>query len=338
MSHPTPFLHWMQPRQHHPLHFLSCMQPQQHRPQLFVNSSSHLKRDRGSLATLSLSTRLPPPPRSLSTPKSQRISMIAFIIPIHPKHYNYIYNLLEIIDKFYITIDLWLVFSNDYDYSLFLKKDKIKKIIIPNTDTGNIVTYKKFFALETLKEDKTYDYFIVCDSEITIIPENFNQENILNRINKIFENKIIYAGELQSDDWKNIIKTSCSLLTDQDILEKVTKNYSLYFWWSDLPVYKREHLTHFFNVIKYDSINCYHFDHKIYLSYLILHDKFRIVNITPFININWSLESYNTTDIKYLKILKSLKYSFSFLTKPFYNNHIDFFKKEGTFLLYHLDR
>jgi hypothetical protein len=48
--------------------------------------------------------------------------MIAFIIPICPKHYNYIYDLLEIIDKFNITIDLYLVFSNDSDYSIFFKK------------------------------------------------------------------------------------------------------------------------------------------------------------------------------------------------------------------------
>jgi hypothetical protein len=220
----------------------------------------------------------------------------------------------------------------------FLKKDKIKKIIIPNTNTGNIVTYKKFFALDTFKEDKTYDYFIVCDSEITIIPENFNQENILDKSNKIFKNKIIYAGEVKDSTNINIIKTSCSLVTDGDILEKLTKNYSLFFWWSDLPVYKREHLTHFFNVIKYDSLNWFQFDHTIYLSYLILHHDFRIENITPLINVNFSLESYNTTDINNLKILKSLNYGFSFLTEPLYYNHIDFLKNEGTFLLYHLDR
>jgi hypothetical protein len=265
--------------------------------------------------------------------------MIAFIIPIHPKHYNYIYSLLEIIDNFNITIEFILVFSNEYDYSIFLRKDKIKKIIIPETNTGNIVTYKKFFALETFKEDKAYDYFIVCDAEITIIPENFNQENILDKINKIYENKIIYAGEVYYNEIiNNITKTSCNLVTNEDTLEKITKNYSLYFWWSDLPVYKREHLTHFFNVIKYDSINIYHFDHIIYLSYLILHDNFKIINITPFINHNWSLESYNTTDINNLIILKSLNYSFSFLNKLCYYNHIDFFKNERTFLLYHLDR
>jgi len=270
--------------------------------------------------------------------------MFALIIPIYPIHYDYIYKLLEIFKKNNIYIDLYLVFSDDDDYNFFLKKDEIKKIIIPNTNTGNIVTYKKFFALDSLKDDKKYDYFIVCDAEITIIPENFNQTNILDKINKIYENKFIYAGEIKdnndtfSNDVKNITKTSCCLVAVDDSLEIITKNYSLYFWWSELPVYKREHLTPFFNIVKYDSINWFHFDHLIYLSYLILNENFKIVNLTPLINHNWSLECYNTTDINNLYILKALNYSFSFLTESFYNNHIDFFKNERTFLLYHLDR
>jgi hypothetical protein len=104
------------------------------------------------------------------------------------------------------------------------------------------VTYKKLFALETLKNNKKYDYFVVCDAEITIIPENFNQQNI---INKIYENKIIYAGEISDYGGLKVVKTSCSLIKDGDKLEQITKNYTLCFWWSDLPVYKREHLSHF---------------------------------------------------------------------------------------------
>ena len=60
------------PAHSHHLPFLPWLQPRQHRPQLFVSSSSRFKCARGSLATSSLCTR--PPPRSLSTPSSQRIS------------------------------------------------------------------------------------------------------------------------------------------------------------------------------------------------------------------------------------------------------------------------
>ena len=47
---------------------------------------------------------------------------IAFIIPIHPKHYDYIYNFIDTIK---IYIDIYLVFSNENDYIIFNKKDKI---------------------------------------------------------------------------------------------------------------------------------------------------------------------------------------------------------------------
>jgi len=263
---------------------------------------------------------------------------IAFIIPIYPKHYYYIYNLIDLIFQNNIIIDIYLVFSNENDYNVFDKKDKIKKIIIPQIKTFNIVTYKKFFALETLKNDINYDYFIVCDAETTIIPENFTEINILNKILKIYENKIIYAGETNCKKMKDIIKSSTTLIYNGNQLKNITKKYTLYFWWSDLPVYKREHLTDFFYKINYSNINWNHFDHKVYLSYLVLYHNFNIINLTEIIGINWSLESYNTDNIDNLNLLKLNNYGFSYITTNFYRNHINFFMNEGTFLLYHLDR
>lgn len=267
----------------------------------------------------------------------------AFIIPLHPPHYHYIYNLLDLIDTtLNNNIDIYIVFSNDSDYNNFNKKDKIKKIIIPqNNNTNCIVTYKKFFALEKLKDEEKYEYFIVCDAEISIIPENFNEVNILNKINKIYEHKIIYAGnasESRQNEVKVITKHSTNLIIDGNTLEQITQNYTLFFWWSDLPVYKRTHLTHFFSLINYDNIVPAHFDHITYLSYLMLHHNFTILNVTPILNHYWSLESYNTTNIDNLNILKSINYGFSFIIPHFYNNNKDFLRNEGSFLLYHLDR
>jgi len=160
------------------------------------------------------------------------------------------------------------------------------------------------------------------------------------KINEIYKNKIIYAGKVVTEQHINITKTSSNLLiAGNDKLEKITENYTLYFWWSDLPVYKRTFLKHFFEIINYNDINWYHFDHIIYLNYLILYHNFNIKNITPYIdNNNYGLESYNTTDINNLYILKSFQYGFSFITKQLYINHNEYLKNEGSFLLYHLDR
>lgn len=265
---------------------------------------------------------------------------IAFIIPIHPKHYKYLYDLIELLDTNKIEIDIFLIFSNEDDYNEFEKKDKIKKmVLLPNTNTENIVTYKKFFALEKLKNDTNYDYFIVCDAEISIIPENLNEKNMINKIDNIFKNRYIYGGEVNYSDTQKIIKTSYDIVKKKiNLFNNKFFNYNLFFWWSDLPVYKREHLNSFFKYIDYSNINWFHFDHKIYLNYLYLYHNFNIINVTPLIKHNWSLESYYTNDIQNLYKLKSIKYGFSFITPRIYEKFKNFFIEEGSFLIYHLDR
>ena len=266
---------------------------------------------------------------------------VALIVPIHPKHYNYIYDFIDKTTKNpEHNIDIFLVFSNERDYMVFNKKEFIKTIILPPTNTKSIVTYKKFYALEKLKNEEKYEYFIVCDAEISIIPENFNRTNILNKINKIFENKLIFAGNSRSSQTYIITKASASIFINNDVdtLKNITNNFQLYYWWSDLPVFKREHLIDFFHKICYDNIGSSHFDHKIYLNYLILHRKFNILNFSNLINHNWSLESYNTNNNENLNILKNNNYGFSWATPTFLNDHKEFLMKEGCFLLYHLDR
>ena len=248
----------------------------------------------------------------------------------------FIYNLIDITSKNpENNLDIFLIFSNKQDYDIFNKKDFIKEIILPpNTNTNNIVTYKKFYALKNLKNEEKYDYFIVCDAEISIIPENFNRTNILNKINKIYENKLIYSGNTTTTV-NEIIKDSASIFINNhvDELKNITNNFQLYYWWSDLPVYKREYLTDFFNKICYDNICWNHFDHKIYLNYLILYHNFNILNLSNLINLDWSLESYNTNNKENLSILKNNNYGFSWATPTFLNNHKDFFNERRLFFI-----
>jgi len=263
---------------------------------------------------------------------------VAMIIPIHPKHYEFVYDLIEIIYKNIISvIDIYLVFSNEIDYLNFRLKDKIQKVIIPNMNTKCIVTYKKFYALDRLKTAERYDYFIVCDAEVTIIPENFNETNIIDKIEQIYNKKLIYAGKTNNNSILDISRTSANLLGYQKISD-MTEQFTLYYWWSDLPVYKREHLDDFFSKIDYTNIVPYHYDHLIYLNYLLLYHDFNIINITPILNHNWSLESYSTANMSDLIQLKKIDYGFSWVTKRFMNSASDFLINEGSFLIYHLDR
>ena len=51
-----------------------------------------------------------------------------------------------------------------------------------------------------------------------------------------------------------------------------------------------------------------------------------------------SLETYNTNNQEDLIKLKSNGYSFSYINTKLWLIHSDYLYKEGTFLIYHLDR
>jgi len=269
------------------------------------------------------------------------ITDTAFIIPIYPAHYQNIYNFIDKLNTGSIKVDIYLVFSNNNEYEEFIYKDSIKPIIIREPLTTNcIVSFKKFYGLKHLI-NSSYNYFIVCDSESDIVIENFTASNITKKINSIFENKIVY-GEKTNDNYLISIMKTCSNLfsiSEQDILKSATEEFTLYTWWSDLPVYKKEDLTDFFNKISYDNIVREHFDYIIYQYYLILNYNFKLINTdTALISLRWNKPFTDIEDeMKELNRLKELKFGFSFIPVKTYKDHQDFLKKEGTFLVGNID-
>jgi len=274
---------------------------------------------------------------SLITYKETEINNIAFIIPTYPPHYHYLYNILPKIKN---IINIYLVFSNNEDYISFTMKEYITPIIIKEPINKNsIITFKKFYALKELMLS-SFEYFIVCDSEIDIIIENFTKDNILQKINNIFSNKILYGGKVDNLDLIDINKTCSSLFpNDLEKLSNITENYTLYSWFSDLPVYRREDLSDFFNKINYTNILYRHFDHLIYQFFLLLNKQFTIINITPITKLKWSLELLITNDNTICNNLLKEGYGFGWCSNTFYNMNKSFLDNNSkTFLIYHLDR
>jgi hypothetical protein len=264
------------------------------------------------------------------------ITDTAFLIPIYPPHYKYMYNLISNIQSNHIYIDIYLIFSSNIDYFNFEMKDSIKHFIIPeNFQTNSIITFKKFFGLKQLMYSK-YEYIICCDSEIDIILDNFTSDNITKKLDDIFINKKIYAGTIDTE--ATIISANLFKREEYDKIIEVTNNFNYFFWWSDIPVYKKSHLEYFFTKINYDNIEYNHFDYIIYQYFLILTEGFQIVNTTPITNLNWSLERLNTTDINVFNKLQETGYGFGWITKEQFCKCIEYFTSSGSFLTYHLDR
>jgi len=267
-----------------------------------------------------------------------KIDNIAFLIPIHPPKYDYMYNLINKCRNNDIEVDIFLIFSNMIDYDNFNMKNEIKPIICDPFNTKSIVTFKKFFGLKQLADSK-YDYIICCDSEIDILCDNFTNENINNKIQQIFNNKKIYAGDTEGVWVSKITEVSANLFPEEhDFLKNITKNFTLYFWYSDLPVYRRADITQFLSMINYDNIVWEHFDYIIYQYYLILYHGFEIINTTPITNVNWTIEYVFTNNIDILNKLVYINYGFSWNTKKMYNLSKIFIDSQKGFLIYHLDR
>jgi hypothetical protein len=263
---------------------------------------------------------------------------VALLVPIHPPKYDFMYNLINKMKLNKIHIDTYLVFSNEEDFNKFSMKDDVHKIICESTKTNSIVTYKKFIGLKHLANSK-YEYIICCDGETDIIPNNFTNENINNKIKQIFDNKKIYAGNTDGIWVSRITEKSAELFPEKhSYLKDVTKNFTMYFWWSDLPVYRRADIIPFLDMIKLDNLVQDHFDYIVYQYYLILYHDFNIVDTTPITNLKWSLEYLNTNNVDIFNKLVEIGYGFSWTTKKLYNSNKDYIESQKGFIVYHLDR
>ena len=85
------------------------------------------------------------------------INNIAFLIPIHPPYYHYIYSLINNLNLSNISIDIFLVFSSQSDFDLFEFKNKINPIIVNGPlNSNSYVTFKKFYGLKHLIESSDF--------------------------------------------------------------------------------------------------------------------------------------------------------------------------------------
>jgi hypothetical protein len=200
---------------------------------------------------------------------------------------------------------------------------------------GGIVDFKKFYALSKLN-DAPHDYFIVCDSDAVVIGKNFTPENVLGKIEGIFSNKQIYCGRGES----GLPRLGCEAFNEAYyyVAKELTEDFTLCFWWSDLPVYKREHLSHFFQVCPIPERIFSRPDNCIYMLYLAIYHGFKFVNTTPLIGIQGSLEGFATHDIENILTLSRIGYGHSWVTHTQYVINHQVLDKLGTFMVYHLDR
>jgi hypothetical protein len=236
---------------------------------------------------------------------------------------------------------IYLVFSTPEDRDAFGPHPAVTPIVIPRGldydvhSPNGIVDYKKFYALSQLM-DAPHEYFIVCDAEMHLVVHNFTPENVLGKIEAIFQNKQIYASNGKSGN----TSAACNAFGPDDAARAraLTRDCEMVFWWSDLPVWKREHLPHFFEVLPIPKRIYSRPDYNIYQCYLALYHGFQFINIGDLFGIQSSLEGFATQDDNNIHRLTQIGYGHSWVVSTQYRINYELLDEIGTFLVYHLDR
>ena len=275
----------------------------------------------------------------------QKIDNITLLIPVYPKHYQLVYSILNTLKNNNIQIDVHLIFSNRDDYNIFEMKEMIKEIIAENVPNDNtVIEYKKFYGLNHMI-NTPYDYIILCDSESDIIPENFTKDNITAKIEGRFNNKKLYGIAFTTHSYTGMIKQimgACANVfkgDDYKKIESATKNLTLYTFYYDIPVYKREHIQNFLDKVSYNTLKLtwFHFDDLMYDYYLIVTQGFEIVDVTQIASDNDVNGMYVETSENFDK-LKELGFGFGLAGSKFWKLMRDRLMAEKTFLIVNTDR
>ena len=272
------------------------------------------------------------------------IDWLAICIPIYPPHYEYAYRFLE---KTSNLFPIYFVFSSQEDYELFERKDIIHPLIYPvaiSNGNDSIINRKKLFALHSL-QNSSYTYILILDAETDFLRESFEEKRFLQAIESFFTQKRIYGktitGSRHYRQIVQIMKTCAESMPPEvfNCILKETDNFTIYTWWSDLPLYKREDLPDFLSKLEAQSISWFHFDHILYSYYLLGYHNFTIFNLEPYIqDPTVFFEDYIPDEEFQVQRLHELGVQYMYVRYSLYTKFSKLFDKFGSLFLFHLNR
>jgi hypothetical protein len=282
------------------------------------------------------------------------MNKISFIIPVYPPHYNFLDFLNKIDDKIDFDIILVLSFNNDknellkYNYKknyklIILEKYLDNKFIETLINNKIIITFKKYFALNLVKND--YLYCATVDSEIEFV----NTNNIFDKFKTFCNTKKIIGSCINTNDFrhkliKDINLASAIFYKDTEYYDKlidITKKFNLFFWFSDIPIYDMSYITAFFEFIGFNDYDkfikkttWYVFDYIPYVYFVTLFNGYSMINIKDYgLTREWSLESMPIQTYK--QVIEKINYRPLWLIHNTYNENKTNIGNNDIILTYH---
>jgi len=268
----------------------------------------------------------------------------AFVIPLHPKHFDYGYYIYDfLIDK---NVDLYFIFTNLEDKHNFNKKfDSNRKFLILSdymdlnviTDNNSYAALKKLHGISIL--NSKYDYISCIDSEIKFINDD-NNYDYYKMMKNIVESKIICGGKSPSGSHINkIITDTLTIMPDvryHEKLKQLSNNFSIYTWWSNLPVYDCKKVIHFLEWINFSDItklsSFNFFDDLAYNYFCVLFYDYDLKVIK---DLDISLEFADSKIVEYTNDNICKIY---WVASKAYKQNKNYYINNNFIIVYHLDR
>lgn len=249
---------------------------------------------------------------------------IAFICPTHLPHFDFVKSLFASFRANGLDdqSDLWFVFSNVDECNMFGSYPH--KLTLPAefciNENGGLVNIKKFWAIRELRN--SYEYIITIDSESLFVrPINLYKLCRLYFSSKILlGNKVLIEGSVLTE----VVKNRCKEFFPVNKQHLLTS--ALYLWFNQPCIYKTSNLEKFFAItqlnekIKY--IDWHQFDYYVYMYFLIIYEKFSIIDME--IEANYGVCEATSEPLviesekyKELKIMISSLFNFKRFNNPY---------------------
>jgi len=209
---------------------------------------------------------------------------IAFLMPVYPPHYDYARGFLRSFRKYKLDrqADIWFVFSNEADRVAFAEVENA--IIMPahlqdlSRDNG-VINAKKFYGLSRIKDK--YEYVIVVDADMQIMKNIY-----LHKVcEDIFSRKTLWGNTRHTGEHDKIYFLFTSACREFFADANKINDSRLGLWFNNLCVYKTDTLDDFFAktgiMDKLKNLIFWHFDHYIYMYYLLIYQGFHTEQIFP---------------------------------------------------------
>jgi hypothetical protein len=264
------------------------------------------------------------------------------IAPVHPPKYDFVKNFVESYNEHFDDGDLYLIFTNDVD-RLELEKRfpnlKYKYIIHEGEQivTPSPATEKKLCGARWIFDNTEFNYVAMIDVDSVFFRNMDYDELFKNYIN----NKTIYGHTVNKDAGIHKINESglrfCKT-EDYEKIKQLTRDFSVYSWFNDIPVIERKTFNEFCDYINFNenkkNLIQHDFDWLLYANFLLIKD-YMTLNVSDF-----HLGTDRGSLIEYQNSMDAEQFKKEYLKmNPMWiKSQINSVYMKNTFMLVHVDR